>query len=904
MQNQNNEELQSNRAVFGILAHVDAGKTTLAESLLYLTGGIRSLGRVDHKNAFLDTYEMEKQRGITIFSKQAELVIRQGNQQLAVTLMDTPGHSDFSAEMERTLQILDYAILVINGMDGIQAHVMTLWKLLKQYCIPVFLFVNKMDQNGTDRTKLMEELTKQLSENCVAFDSVELEEHLAMCDETLMNTYLETNEIPLKLIQKAIAERKVFPCFFGSALKLDGVPELLNSLLLYTEKKEYPEAFSARVFKIARDSVGNRLTYMKLIGGSLKVKALFGEEKADQLRIYSGAQYRVALEAVAGEVVAVTGLNQTYAGQGFGLAEKGKDPVLSPVLTYQIILPPNTDVHDTYRKLVQLEEEEPQLHLLWEKQSNAIHAQVMGEIQVEVLKSLIQERYHLDVTFGAGSIVYKETIAEPIIGVGHFEPLRHYAEVHVLITPGERGSGIQIDSNVSEDDLDKNWQRLIMTHLAEREHKGVLTGAPLTDVHLTLVAGRAHKKHTEGGDFREATYRAVRQGLKSGKSVLLEPMYGFQLQVPVETVGRAMSDIERRSGKCQPPEVIGDTATLHGVAPVATMQGYPIEVAAYTRGKGRLFCSLKGYEPCHNAEEVIAAIGYNSESDLEHPTGSVFCAHGAGFLVEWNKVSEYMHLADNNQPKVSVMEDQPVVPVQVRQENSNHKKQTISGTVGRYSVADQELAEIFNRTYGTRTEKNRFEPEAVLQRKPTVNKVDIIPKERVEEYLLVDGYNIIFSWDELKKLSESNLEAARQKLMDLLCNYQGFKKCTLILVFDAYKVEGSVGQIQKYHNIYVVYTKEAETADQYIEKTVHEIGRKYQVTVATSDATEQVIIWGAGALRMSAAGLHDEVQETNKAIHRLLEQTQTKTGKQLVKLLPPDIADLMEDIRLGKRTLD
>lgn len=902
---QKNENRQSNRAVIGILAHVDAGKTTLAESMLYLTGEIRSLGRVDHKNAFLDTYEMEKQRGITIFSKQAELSIQKENAELAVTLMDTPGHADFSAEMERTLQILDYAILVINGMDGIQAHVLTLWKLLERYCIPVFLFINKMDQVGTNREHLMAELTSQLSENCIAFDSDDMPEQVAMCDETLMNVFLDRGTLTTEQIQEAVANRKVFPCFFGSALKLNGVPEFLQGILTYVTKKEYPKEFSARVFKIARDVVGSRLTYLKMTGGSLKVKSLLGEEKVDQLRIYSGAQYRVAEEVQAGQICAVTGLNHTYAGQGFGAEHIGREPALSPVLTYQIILPPACDVHAAYRKLVQLEEEEPQLHLLWEKQTNAIHAQVMGEIQIEILKSMIKERLGLEVEFGAGSIVYKETVADTVEGVGHFEPLRHYAEVHVQIEPGERGSGIQLATEVSEDELDKNWQRLILTHLAEKEHKGVLTGAPLTDVKLTLVAGKAHKKHTEGGDFREATYRAVRQGLKQADCVLLEPIYAFRLEVPAETVGRAMSDIQRMQGSCGTPDLTGEMAVLTGTAPVSTMQDYPLTVAAYTKGKGRILCSLNGYAPCHNAEEVIAAAAYDAEADLENPTGSVFCAHGAGFLVEWDKVPNYMHLESKCKGSSRIQETvQMAAPKKAPKPKEADSSKSSSLAVGRYTADDKELADIFNRTYGTKSGKNKFEPEAVLQQQPSTVKTVIKPQEQVEEYLLVDGYNIIFSWEELKKLSEGNLAAARQKLMDLLCNYQGFKKCTLILVFDAYKVEGFQGEIQKYHNIYVVYTKEAETADQYIEKTVHEIGRKYKVTVATSDATEQVIIWGAGALRMSAKGLQQELMETNKEIRKLLEETKNDRGKQLMQSLPPDIAEFLDEIRLGKRTLD
>ena len=911
--------LPAKRQVMGILAHVDAGKTTLAESILYLSGNIRSLGRVDHGNTFLDTNEMERARGITIFSKQAEVTLKTEEEELPVTFMDTPGHVDFSAEMERTLQILDYAVLVINGMDGIQGHVMTLWKLLKRYHIPTFLFVNKMDQSGTDRGKLLAELQERLSGNCIPFDIPQddnWKESVAMCTEELMEQYLENGDIKMADIKTAIAERHIFPCFFGSALKIQGVEELLHGLVNYTIRKQYPAQFGARVYKITRDDKGNRLTHVKLTGGSLKVKEIIGEEKADQIRFYSGVQFRTETEAFAGEVCAITGLESTYAGQGLGIEASLEQPVLAPVLTYQLILPAGAEPHVVYRKLMLLEEEEPLLHLVWEEQTKEIRAQVMGEVQIEVLKNMIKERLGLDVGFGTGCIVYKETIAEPVEGVGHFEPLRHYAEAHILLEPGEPGSGLTFATDVSTDVLELNWQRLILTHLEEKQHKGVLVGAPITDMKLTVIGGRSHKKHTEGGDFREATYRAVRQGLKKAKSVLLEPVYEFRLEVPQESIGRAMTDISKMQGKFSDPEMTGKSAVLTGTAPVAAMQEYPMEVAAYTKGEGRILLSPGGYAPCHNAEEVIEAFGYDSEADLANPTGSVFCAHGAGFVVPWDEVENYMHVETE-------WEDGDNIPEALEQTSGDNTKVTAGqgmqapsasmtrksggSAVGAFSAEDKELAEIFNRTYGKSDNKGKtgsaYDPMSVVHRPSMPKKVEIKEQEIQEEYLLVDGYNIIFSWDELNELSKTNIASARQKLMDILCNYQGFKKCTLILVFDAYKVEGFQGEVVKYHNIHVVYTKEAETADQYIEKTVHQMAKKYKVTVATSDATEQIIIWGAGALRMSAQGLLQEVQETNKEIRRLLDITKKPGKESMLKGLSPEVAELLEEVRLGKRTL-
>jgi len=720
-------------------------------------------------------------------------------------------------------------------------------------------------------------------------------------------------------MKTAIAKRHIFPCFFGSALKIQGVEELLQGLVALTIRKQYPAQFGARVYKITRDEKGNRLTHVKLTGGALKVKELIGEEKADQIRFYSGVQFRTENEAVAGEVCAITGLESTYAGQGLGMEESLERPVLTPVLTYQLILPAGAEPHVVYRKLMQLEEEEPLLHLVWEEQTKEIRAQVMGEVQIEVLKNMIKERLGLAVSFGTGCIVYKETIAEAVEGVGHYEPLRHYAEAHILLEPGERGSGLTFATDVSTDVLDLNWQRLMLTHLEEKQHKGVLVGAPITDMKLTVIGGRSHKKHTEGGDFREATYRAVRQGLKKAKSILLEPVYEFRLEIPQECVGRAMTDIGKMQGKFSDPEMTGSIAVLTGTAPVAAMQEYPMEVAAYTKGEGKIFLSPGGYEPCHNEEEVIASMGYDSEADLANPTGSVFCAHGAGFVVPWDEVENYMHVeteweedyADNimgdMRAENAALSGGASQDCDTPSATGQTTRKSGGSAVGAFSAEDKELAEIFNRTYGKSETKGKtgsaYDPMSVVHRPSMPKKVDIKPQERQEEYLLVDGYNIIFSWEELNEMSKTNIAAARQKLMDVLCNYQGFKKCTLILVFDAYKVEGFQGEVQKYHNIHVVYTKEAETADQYIEKTVHQIAKKYKVTVATSDATEQVIIWGAGAMRMSAQGLLQEVQETNKEIRRLLNEVKKPGKESMLNGLEPSVAELLEEVRLGKRIL-
>lgn len=900
-----------------LLAHVDAGKTTLAEAILYLTGGIRKLGRVDHQDAFLDNFAMERARGITIFSKQAEVML----DDMEMTLIDTPGHVDFSAEMERTLQILDYAVLLISGADGVQSHVETLWRLLKKYEIPTFLFINKMDQQGTDRTSLLLELQKKLDEHCIDFSAAEdplmdgeTAEAIALCEESLLEQYLETGEIRKEDAARMIARRKIFPCYFGSALKLQGVQELLDALREYSVQKEYPEKFAARVYKISRDEQGNRLTHMKIMGGSLKVKAVLRggdgdeawEEKVNQIRVCSGSSFRAVNEAQAGMVCAVTGLNHTKAGEGLGTECGVHLPVLEPVLSYQIRIPEDCDVHQTYRKFLQLEEEEPELHITWNKELGEIYAQLMGEVQTEVLKNMISERFGIAVEFGAGNIVYKETIKEPVIGIGHFEPLRHYAEVHLLMEPGEPGSGLQFETVCSEDVLDRNWQRLILTHLAEKQHIGVLTGSEITDMKITLIAGRAHLKHTEGGDFRQATYRALRQGLRSAACTLLEPVYEFRIELPLECAGRAMTDIQKMHGSFSPMEIEGENAVLKGTAPVVTMRGYQTELISYTKGKGRMTCSVSSYQPCHNAEEVIEARGYDPEGDLENPTGSVFCAHGAGFVVDWDLVPEYAHLDTSGVlGKKKNDDDQDIV------ENEYEPRTDVpAGPTSRYdrsnlTITNDELEEIFTRTYGPiKREKSGWKKSRRVDYSESRELTAPAKKQEVrDEYLLVDGYNIIFSWEELNELAKVNVESARTKLMDILSNYQGYKKMNLILVFDAYRVEGGQGSVQKYHNIYVVYTKEAETADQYIEKTVHAIGRKYNVTVATSDALEQVIILGQGGRRMSAHDLEEEIAAMRREIREQYTEKRAEEKNYLFDHLNDEMSDLMEDVRLGKKTL-
>ena len=855
-------EQEHKQLVIGILAHVDSGKTTLSEALLYGTGTIRKLGRVDHKDAFLDTDALEKARGITIFSKQA--LFTAGNTDFS--LLDTPGHVDFSTETERTLQVLDYAVLVISGTDGVQSHTETLWRLLRRYRIPTFVFVNKMDLPGPGREALLTQLNRRLGDGFVDFgaEQADRDEALALCDERLMETMLDRGSLTDTNLIPAIARRHVFPCWFGSALKLQGVDALVEGLDRYTRPAPALEADGAKVFKVSQDEQGNRLTWLRVTGGALKVKAqLTGEvdgepwaEKANQLRLYSGAKFTLAECIGPGQVCAVTGLTKARPGEGLG-AERDSDlPVLEPVLSYQVLLPEGADVHAALGKLHRLEEEEPQLHVVWNETLGEIHVQLMGEIQLEVLRSLLAERFGLEVEFGPGGILYKETITEPMEGVGHYEPLRHYAEVHLKLEPLPRGSGMQFAADCREEVLDKNWQRLVLTHLEEKQHLGVLTGSPLTDVKITLIAGRAHLKHTEGGDFRQATYRAVRQGLMLAKSQLLEPWYAFRLEVPAENIGRAMSDIQRMEGTFDPPESGEETAVLTGFAPVSTMRSYPMEVVSYTRGRGHLSLTLDGYRPCHNAQEVIAAIGYEPEHDLDNPADSVFCAHGAGFVVPWDQVRSHMHV-DSGWGKSTRPEQEAAVP----QRRAMAYRATLE--------EDAELLKIFERTYGPikRDPLAAFRPVQKRERPDfAAEQWEIAP-----EYLLVDGYNIIFAWDELNALSKESLDAARHKLMDILCNYQGFQKCVLILVFDAYRVPGSPGSIEQYHNIHVVYTKEAETADMFIERVTHEIGRNRRVRVATSDGMEQIIILGHGALRVSARMFHEEVQNVEKQIRALVQ---------------------------------
>lgn len=912
----NNSENKPDRYInIGIVAHVDAGKTTLSESMLYHAGAIRKLGRVDHKDAFLDTDQMERERGITIFSKQA--VFRWKDR--TITLLDTPGHVDFSAEMERVLQVLDCAVLVVSGADGVQGHTQTLWKLLKRYHIPTFLFVNKMDQEGTDGEKLLKELRKRFGENVVPFVDImtesdcpggkvylhtkegaveEVLEELAVCEDDMMEEYLEEGRISLDKVQKAVADRQVFPCYFGSALHSQGVEELLDGLDLYIKDKTYPAEFGAKVYKIARDNQGNRLTYLKVTGGRLKVKDVVEglNEKINQIRIYSGEKFEAVQKVEAGRVCAVTGLENTRPGQGIGAEEESDLPVLEPVLTYQILLPDDCDVHKMLLNLKILEEEEPELHIVWEEQTSEIHVQLMGDVQIEILQRMIKERFGVLVEFGEGSIVYKETITAPVEGVGHFEPLRHYAEVHLRLEPGERGSGMQFAAECSEDILDRNWQRLVLTHLEEKEHKGVLTGSPITDMKITLTSGRAHQKHTEGGDFRQATYRAVRQGLKKADSILLEPYYEFRMELPSENVGRAMTDIQNMSGKFGTPMIEEETTVLTGSAPVSLMRGYQKEFTAYTGGRGRMAVSLKGYDICHNQEEVLAASTYDSEADLANPTGSVFCAHGAGFVVDWDEVEEYMHmehtLESGNDDEMDIME----VTLPKRRHSS-------------IELTREELDAIYVRTPDPK--KNRSTGPVTVRAKEKTREPGSAyqdpkwearrrAKAGTEEYLLVDGYNIIFSWEELKELSERDIGAARGKLADILSNYQGFRKCTLILVYDAYKVEGNPGEVMKYHNIYIVYTKEAETADQYIEKTVRRIAKNADVTVATSDGLEQVIIMGQGAHRMSAPGLKEEVELALKELRGEHLGRQVNLKNYLLDYLDEETAKQMEEIRLGK----
>lgn len=892
------------KLVVGILAHVDSGKTTLSEAMLYTAGKIRKLGRVDHKDAYLDTDAQERERGITIFSKQAVFTY----DGMEITLLDTPGHVDFSAEMERTLQVLDYAILVINGMDGVQSHTDTLWKLLKRYEIPTFIFVNKMDMEGTDKDAVFQNIRKKLDGDCVDFSSGDRDEQIAMADERLLDTYLDSGMVEVEDIIEAILDRKIFPCFWGSALKLSGVQELLDAMNTYMVMPAYNAEFGGRIFKISRDAKGERLTYMKVTGGSLKCREQIEgtEGKVNQIRIYSGARYETVEEASAGTVCAVTGLGETSAGQGVGCEQENVFAGLEPVLSYKVSYPEDKDAVVVLRDIRQLEEEEPELHVEFAQETGEIFVKVMGQVQLQVLTQIVKDRFGYLISFGMGRIIYKETLAEPVMGVGHFEPLRHYAEVHLLMEPLEPGSGMQFDTICSEDVLDKNWQRLILTHLEEKEYRGVLTGAPITDMKITVTAGRAHQKHTEGGDFRQATYRAVRQGLMMGECRLLEPVYAFRLEIPTEMTGRAMNDITRMHGRFAQPEIEGEMSILTGTAPVATMQEYQQDVTAYTRGQGKLSCTLQGYEPCHNEDEVLAASTYDPELDLANPASSVFCAHGAGYIVDWYDVYDMMHVKEDPGFALAGMEDvlRNITSEPTEADEDNRKRMARERQDAGAPVYDEkELEDIFVRTYGSNSRENAAYNKAGFNRyNKSVSEADWYVKKAAEhgkskttgaqtlsagsktadtgiarpgayrkqkgekEYLLVDGYNVIFAWDDLKALAAVNIDSARDKLIDIMSNYQGYVGCELILVFDAYKVKQNPGSITKHGNIHVVYTKEAETADMYIEKTTHEHGRKYKVTVASSDGLEQLIIMGQGALRMSSRGLREEVERVNQIL--------------------------------------
>lgn len=899
--------MNKKRLCIGILAHVDAGKTTLSEAMLYTCGVIRKLGRVDSRDAFLDTYEMERERGITIFSKQAML----RTDDLEISLLDTPGHVDFSAEMERTLQVLDYAILVVSGMDGVQGHTRTLWKLLERYQVPTYLFINKMDQQGTDPAGLMTEIKEKLSDNCTDFgteDKSSIYESAALCEEALLNQYLEQGEISDRDIARLIVERKIFPCYFGSALKMDGVKSLLDGIRNYGMCPEFGTELGARVFKILRDTQGSRLTYVKITGGALKVKDVLSylpknaedgqiAEKVNQIRIYSGEKYETVDVAEAGCICALTGLTGTYPGQGLGMEKDSPEPVLEPVLTYQMILPQEVHPAAFLPKLRMLEEEDPMLHVLWSEELQEIQVQVMGQVQLEILQRQIRERFDVLVVFGAGKIVYKETIADRVEGIGHFEPLRHYAEVHLILEPGEPGSGMQFILGCSEEMLDKNWQRLILTHLEERTHRGVLTGSPLTDVKITVAGGRAHLKHTEGGDFRQATYRAVRQGLMQAQSVLLEPYYDFVLELPSEHVGRAMTDMSQREAETEAPEIDGNRALLKGRGPVSTLWDYAKEVAAYTRGEGSFSCVTGGYGPCHNAQEIVDEIGYIPEEDMANPTGSVFCSHGSGFYVEWDKVPQYMHVESVLDASGETPDEESVwQEYQMRRSREQESSEQWIGV--------DEVDRILDRTFYANRKEGFTPHKGIAHRKRQTKQAQVReygqgnakPAIKREKYLLVDGYNVIFAWEELNELAKVNIDGARGRLMDILCDYQGIRKCHLIVVFDAYRVKGHPTEISDYHNIHVVYTKETETADQFIEKFAHENGRKYDVTVATSDGLEQIIIRGQGCGLISAREFEKEVASVKKGVvSRLQEQKQS--GHTLMDSLSEDSRKELDSLK-------
>lgn len=844
------------RLAVGILAHVDSGKTTLSEGLLYTAGEISRLGRVDHGDAFLDTDNIERERGITIFSKQAMLRFNDSE----FTLLDTPGHVDFSAEMERTLRVIDYAILVVSGADGVQSHTETLWKLLSHYNIPTFIFVNKMDLDSADYDKVLNDLKSRLSEGCVDFGTQDgnFYETAAMSDDKLLDEYMESESISDASLIKAVAARKLFPCYFGSALKNEGVARFLQGVDRYTEEKRYSTEFGARVFKITEDERGQRLTHMKITGGSLKVKTLLGNQKANEVRIYSGAKYNAVQEAFAGNVCAVTGLTKTFPGEGIGFEKNSGELMLEPVFTYSVKLLPNEDLHNALTILKKLEEEETQLKVVWNEYLQKIDVHMMGEVQMEVLKRILSERFNLEVEFEEGSIIYKETIAERVEGVGHYEPLRHYAEVHLLLEPLERGSGLVFAADCSEDVLDKNWQRLIMTHLVEKMHIGTLTGSPITDMKITIINGRAHQKHTEGGDFRQATYRAVRQGLMQANTILLEPWYSFRLEIPMENTGRAMTDLQQMGAEFEPPLTLEETSVISGSAPICAIRGYQADVTAYSSGRGRLQCTFKGYLPCKNQDEVVEKIGYNCEADTDNTADSVFCAHGSGFVVKWNEVFDYMHIpAMNLNPETEFEEIRP-------------------REAGKLIADEEELLRIFEKTYGQIKQKA---PQN-LRRIKTNPSYKAKPLPSGPEYLLIDGYNIIFAWDELKKVAEESLEDARDLLIGKICGYQAMKQNNVIVVFDAYKVKGEKREVEKVHGINVVYTKEAETADAYIEKATAKLCKQYRVRVATSDNLEQIIIFGHGARRVSADEFYTEVQNTEDEIRAFIKENNKSIEKE------------------------
>ena len=842
----------------GILAHVDAGKTTLSEALLYTSGNIRKLGRVDKRDAFLDTYSLERERGITIFSKQAVLKTDSAE----ITLIDTPGHADFAPEAERTLQILDAAILVISASDGVQSHAETMWKLLARHSIPTFIFVNKTDLPNAGNDVIEADLRRKLSDSCFSVNRFSETEELSMCSEQLMEKYLNGENITDKDVSDAVMSRKLFPIFFGSALKVSGVAELLLAIEKYIREPERHDSFGARVFKITHSDKGERLTHLKITGGTLKVKEKISkddaEEKCEQVRIYSGDRYETVNEAPAGTVCAVTGITKLMCGDALGVEHINDSPLLEPVLSYKIILPTGVDAFSVISKFRTLEEEEPSLKINFDERLREIHVLVMGEVQLEVLKYRINERFGLDVEFGHGNIVYRETISDTVEGVGHYEPLRHYSEVHLILEPGERGSGLVFESDCSENDFARNWQRLVLTHLNEKKHKGVLTGSPITDMKISLVAGRAHKKHTEGGDFREATYRAVRQGLMQASSLLLEPWYNFVIKVPEENIGKAMSDVQRMGGVFSAPELCDDISVLTGSAPVSEIRSYALELASYTHGKGNITLSLKGYEVCHNTQDVLNDIGYDPEADVYNTPDSVFCEGGAGFTVKWHDVFDYMHLES----------------VLAAAKAPDSAERTVSDRAKDYIkrvATDKELMEIFERTYGKIKQRESgdviYNPSVKsVMKERTVLKLKPAPIFDGKEYLLVDGYNIIFAWDELKKDARESLDFARNQLINRLCNYQGYAGVEIILVFDAYKVKKNPGSVEKHRNISVVYTKEAETADTYIERVSHELSKKNRVRVATSDGAEQMIILGSGALRIPASAFHKEIKDAESAI--------------------------------------